>query len=245
VQTPTLALVVARDREIETFKPTPYHILSAQIGHVNGGFLARWLAAPMQPGLDGRGRLIDAPIAHAIVARVQGQTGRVTQTAEEPKSLPSPLPYSLTDITARASAEYGYSADDVLAACQALYETHKLTSYPRTDARHLPEIQHADAAAVLAALRSNLPALGGLIELTVASRKSRAWDDAKVTAHHGIVPTMHRGDLTRLSVLERHLYEMIARSYIAQFLSSHDYVATTIDVIINRYGGHGGNEPRA
>ena len=233
VQTPTLALVVMRDREIESFKAIPYHTLTAAIGHVNGAFLARWLPSANQPGLDSAGRLVDAAIANAVVQRVQGLKGAVTLRADESKSQPPPLPYSLADITAKASAEYGYTADDVLAACQALYETHKLTTYPRTDAQHLPESQFSDAPAVFAAIRTQLPALATLTERADYGRKSRAWDDAKVTAHHGIIPTMHQGDHAPLSEVESRLYELIVRTYIAQFMPPYEFVVTTLEVMIN------------
>ncbi len=232
VQTPTLALVVMRDREIESFKPCAYQTLTAEVGHVNGGFLARWTPAAKQPGLDSEGRLVDPAIAAAIVARVKGQRGQISSYNEETKSQAPPLPMSLADITAKASATFGYSADEVLGACQALYETHKLTTYPRTDAQYLPESQHADAPAVLGAIGKHLPALAELAHRVDPARKSKAWDDTKVTAHHAIIPTMHQGDHAPLSEIEGRLYELIARTYLAQFLPSFEYLATTIEVAI-------------
>ena len=100
---------------------------------------------------------------------------------------PSPCP------TLRlASAKFGYSAEDVLNACQALYETHKLTSYPRTGCAYLPESQHADAPRVLEAIKHVNPELAGLVDGADPRIKSKTWDDSKITAHHGIVPTMQK-----------------------------------------------------
>ena len=145
VQTPTLALVVARDREIEAFKAVPYHTIRAVVQHAGGSFAAAWKAKEDQAGLDSEGRLVDTAVADALVAAVKGQPGTIAAYKQEAKKQNQPLAFALSDITALASAKFGYSAEDVLNTCQALYETHKLTSYPRTDCAYLPESQHADA----------------------------------------------------------------------------------------------------
>lgn len=144
VQTPTLALVVARDREIEAFKAVPYHTIRAVVQHAGGSFAAAWKAKEDQAGLDSEGRLVDTAVADALVAAVKGQPGTIAAYKQEAKKQNQPLAFALSDITALASAKFGYSAEDVLNTCQALYETHKLTSYPRTDCAYLPESQHAE-----------------------------------------------------------------------------------------------------
>jgi DNA topoisomerase III len=116
----------------------------------------------------------------------------------------------------------------VLNVCQALYETHKLTSYPRTDCAYLPESQHADAADVLAAIKHVNPELGGIVDSADPSIKSNTWDDSKITAHHGIIPTMHKGGKASLTDKERHIYELIVRAYLAQFYPLHEYMKTTV-----------------
>jgi DNA topoisomerase IA len=92
-------------------------------------------------------------------------------------------------------------------------------SAPRTEVRHIFEAQHADAPEILAALRENLPAMQGVIDRTDPSLKSSAFNDKKVdgTSHHGIVPTVATADLSGLTPLERNVYDMIVRSYLAQF----------------------------
>lgn len=230
VQTPTLALVVARDRAIEAFKPVPYHTIRAQFEHPAGRFQASWKAAETQAGLDPEGRLIDTAIADGLVKAVAGQAGQIAEYRQEPKTKPPPLAFALSDITALASAKWGYSAEDVLNACQALYETHKLTSYPRTDCAYLPESQYADAPQVLAALRHVNPDLAELIDGADPRIKSRTWNDAKITAHHGIIPTMHKGSVAALTERERAIYELIVRAYIAQFYALHEYLQTTVAV---------------
>jgi len=232
VQTPTLALVVARDREIEGFVPTAYHRITAIIVHENGAFSASWKPREDQEGLDSEGRLINTAIADALVAAVSGASGTVAEYKKEAKTQAQPLAFALSDIPALASSRYGYSAEQTLKICQSLYETHKLTSYPRTDCAYLPESQHADAPAVLAALKQVNPELSVLIEAANPKLKSRTWNDKKITAHHGIIPTLHAGDKSALSEPERNLYELIVRAYIAQFWPLHEYLQTKVSLEI-------------
>ena len=232
VQTPTLALVVARDREIEAFKAVPYHTIRAVVQHAGGSFAAAWKAKEDQAGLDSEGRLVDTAVADALVAAVKGQPGTIAAYKQEAKKQNQPLAFALSDITALASAKFGYSAEDVLNTCQALYETHKLTSYPRTDCAYLPESQHADAPRVLEAIKHVNPELAGLVDGAEPRIKSKTWDDSKITAHHGIVPTMQKGSKAALSERERNIYDLIVRAYLAQFYPLHEYMQTTVGVEI-------------
>jgi len=230
VQTPTLAQVVIRDREIEAFKPQAYHNIKILVEHAAGRFSATWKPREDQPGLDVEGRLIDTPIADALVAAVNRQPGTIASYTQEAKKQTQPLAFALSDITAIASAKWGYSAEDVLNACQALYETHKLTSYPRTDCAYLPESQHADAQVVLAAIKHVNPDLAALVDGADPRIRSKTWDDSKITAHHGIVPTMEHGSKQGLSEPERNIYNVIVRAYLAQFYPVHEYMQTTVSV---------------
>ncbi|HZZ03536.1 DNA topoisomerase 3 [Paraburkholderia sp.] len=240
VQTPTLALVVTRDREIEAFKPIPFHTIRAAIKHEGGVFLAAWRAQEDQAGLDSEGRLVDTAIANSLVESVSGKTGRITEYKQEPKKQNQPKAYSLSDITLLASNKFGYSAADVLEVCQSLYEA-KLTSYPRTDCAYLPESQHADAPRVLAAIKQVNPELGGIVDGADPRIKSKTWDDSKITAHHGIIPTMHTGSAGALSEQEQNVYGLIVRAYVAQFYPQHEYLSTTValDVAGERFEAKG------
>lgn len=228
VQTPTLALVVGRDKDIEGFKPVPYHTIRAEIQHAGGSFMAGWKAKEDQAGLDPEGRLVDTAIANAIVEKVTGKAGELAEYKQEAKKQNQPLAFALSDITALASSRFGYSAEDVLNACQSLYETHKLTSYPRTDCAYLPESQHADAPRVLEAVRQVNPELAAIIDGGDPRIKSPTWNDKKITAHHGIIPTMHKGSTAGLNDKERNIYGLIVRAYIAQFYPVHEYMHTTV-----------------
>ena len=228
----TLALVVARDREIEAFKAVPYHTIRAVVQHAGGSFAAAWKAKEDQAGLDSEGRLVDTAVADALVAAVKGQPGTIAAYKQEATKQNQPLAFALSDITALASAKFGYSAEDVLNTCQALYETHKLTSYPRTDCAYLPESQHADAPRVLEAIKHVNPELAGLVDGADPRIKSKTWDDSKITAHHGIVPTMQKGSKAALSERERNIYDLIVRAYLAQFYPLHEYMQATVGVEI-------------
>ena len=233
VQTPTLALVVGRDREIESFKPAAYHTIKAAFQVRNNAFLANWQPAKDQQGLDCEGRLVDTLIANQLIQCVTGKSGLITHHKQEAKKKNHPRAYSLSDITLEASNQFGYSATEVLDACQSLYETHKLTSYPRTDCGFLPESQWGDAPQVLAALKHVNPELSILIERCDTSIKSSTWDDSKIGAHYGIIPTMHQGSTAGLNEKERTIYNLIVRAYLAQFYPLHEYLSTLIHIDIN------------
>jgi DNA topoisomerase-3 len=235
VQTPALKLVDDRCRAIQTFKPVPYFTLTATLQHANGAFVARWQPADEQAGLDETGRLVDGAVAHALVAHLTGQSATIASYEQAPKREHPPLPLSLNELTVAVCGKYGVTAEAVLDAAQVLYERYKVTSYPRTENRYLSEAQHTDAPAVIAALGQNLPGLGGLIAKADMGRKSAAFDDKKMDGnpHHGIVPTVATADLSKLTELERNVYELIVRSYLAQFFEPAVFLQTKIEARID------------
>ncbi|KTD03694.1 DNA topoisomerase I [Legionella geestiana] len=232
VQTPTLKLVVERDREIAAFVAMPFYGLKATMAHQGTTFIATFKPAEDMPGLDSEGRLIDKALADRLAARIQGRTGAVVRYQKAPKSRMPPLPYTLSDITLEASSRYGLGASEVLAICQTLYEIHKLTSYPRTDCSYLPESQFADVPDILHALKAVNPDMLALIEGASPAIRSRAWDDAKVSVHFGIIPTRQEGSKAALSGPERQVYELIVRRYLAQFYPPEQYLVTDIDIAV-------------
>lgn len=225
VQTPTLALVVARDREITNFKPADYFVLRASFAHTAGDFTATFVPSETQAGLDASGRLVDFTQVAAVLDQVNGVDGVVAESLRENKSKAAPLPHSLSSLQKAASSRFGMSAQEVLDTAQALYE-RKLTTYPRTDCRYLPNEQFDGAAAVLAAL-SSVPALEQVAGTADASLKSSAWNTQKVTAHHAIAPT---GEMPpdNLKAAERDLYLMIATAFCLQFQPPMRYEARKI-----------------
>ena len=238
VQTPALQIAYERDRAIETFKPVPFFRIVARIEHANGLFKANWKAGDDQPGLDDAKprRLVDAAIAQALVTRLSGQPATIVDYEKAQRKEGAPLPMSLNELTVAACTKFGCTGAEVLEAAQVLYvRPLQLTTYPRTEVRHLSEAQHADAPEVLAALAQNLPSMRGVIDRADPSVKSAAFNDKKVdgTSHHGIVPTVAVRDLSGLSPLERGVYDMIVRSYLAQFYPAAVFMETQIEVHVD------------
>ena len=225
VQTPTLALVVRRDLEIEQFKPRDFFEVMAYCRHQNGDFLAKWKpSANDGPGFDEEGRLIDRKLADSIAAKATGP-GKISRYEAKDSKQSAPLPFSLSALQKAASAKYGMSANQVLETAQSLYEK-KITSYPRSDARYLPEEQHSDAGRIL----SQLPVPDQLKAKVSANRKHAAWNTGKVTAHHAIIPTGDRA--AGLTDAEQKIYDLIWKSYVALFLPDYLYKAISVAVIL-------------
>lgn len=232
VQTPTLALVAKRDVAIRDFKPVPYFVIKARLG---GGkpFTAVWEPEESQAGIDEQKRLVDRCIAAALQQRLKavGQA-TVVRCSRTPKKIAQPKVFSLADIQLGASNQFGFSAEKTLNLCQSLYETHKATSYPRTDCSFLPESQYADAKNVLAAIAKTMPPLAGLVAKCDCSIQSPTWNDKKITAHHGIIPTQQAADGSKFSDDERKIYRLIAERYLSNFLPAHEYLACSIELRI-------------
>lgn len=233
VQTPTLGLVVARDLAIEGFKPVPFYTLAATIKHAGGSFQANWKAKAEQAGLDAEGRLVDEKVAQALAARLTGKPAKITKYEKKPGSEHPPLPFSLSSLQMAANDRYGFTAQQVLDICQSLYETHKLTTYPRTDCNYLSEAQHADAAALMEVVTANLPELASVAAKADTARKSPAFNDKKVTAHHAIVPTSRRMDISALTDAEKKIYDMVVRAWLAQFFPPCQFMLTGIEVSVD------------
>ncbi|MBN2907051.1 MAG: DNA topoisomerase III, partial [Rhodobacteraceae bacterium] len=239
VQTPTLKLVVDRDRAIEQFQPIPYYDVQAEFQVRAGRFTAKW-SVP-EDRSDPEGRCLRKDWAEAVVRRVTGQTGVIAAAETKRVQEPPPLPLDLGTLQQEASKRFGLGAQVVLEAAQALYETHKAATYPRTDCPYLPASQHGVAAQVLAALKARAPEYEGLADRADLSRRSRAWNDAKITAHHAIIPTATKTDPGRFSQAERQVHDLICRRYLAQFYPPHAYDKTVIhvDVQCDRFQASG------
>lgn len=224
VQTPTLALVVNRDREIAAFTPIDYLVLQASLQHDAGTFSALFKPSETQPGLDSEGRLVDGATAQGIMDAVRSKNGIITSVTREKKKKPVPLPHCLSSLQKAASSKLGMTAQQILDTAQSLYEK-KLTTYPRTDCRYLPEEQFGDAARIITAL-SGVSGLEAVTAKADSALRGPVWDTKKITAHHAIIPT---GELPKsLSKEENALYLMIAVQYFLQFYPPMLYEAQKI-----------------
>ncbi len=219
VQTPVLGLVVVRDRAIEAFVSKPFYEVLAHLRTERGeAFSARW-----QPSeacarwQDEEGRVLSRALAQNVADRIGGKPGEVVEAKRKPGRQPPPLPYNLSALQIDASKRFGLSAQQVLDACQSLYEKHRLLTYPRSDCRYLPLEHHAEAGKIFKAVMQTAPALAEGVAGARAELKSAAWNDAKVEAHHAIIPTGRALGPDRLSTPEAQVYELVARQYLMQF----------------------------
>jgi DNA topoisomerase III len=230
VQTPTLRLVVQRDREIARFVSVPYWSVEVTLCAHGQSFVASWI--PPQGSTDEAGRCIQQRVAQhgaeriraAAAAQVAGvQTERVREGP--------PLPLDLGTLQELCSRQFGLDVQQTLDIAQALYETHKATTYPRSDCGHLPESMLAEVPAVLDALQTSDPSLIPLIGRLDRNLRSRAWNDGKVTAHHGIIPTLEPAALSAMGEMELMVYRLIRAHYLAQFLPDHEFDRTSAQLL--------------
>ncbi|HWR38491.1 MAG TPA: DNA topoisomerase III [Patescibacteria group bacterium] len=228
VQTPTLAMIVNRETEIQQFVPRNYWTLRSNFGDYYGD----WRDS------SGNGRLFDLARAEAVAANVKGRTGRITQLRTDNKSEPPPLAYNLTELQRDANKRFGFSAQRTLSLLQALYERYKLVTYPRTDSRYIS----ADIVPTLGR-RLQAMAVGPYADWVRKVPQplkpgKRFVDDARVSDHHAIIPTEQPLKLAELGNDERNLYDLIARRFLAVLYPPHRYQQTTIVTEVNGESFH-------
>src|SRR6266487_2439239 len=224
VQTPTLALMVKREREIQAFVPEPYWLVHAQFD-------------PRYEGLWFEGdetRLKEAKRAEEIAAKVSGTDGVVESVERKEQSERAPLLYDLTSLQRDANRRFGFSARRTLQAAQSLYEDKKAITYPRTSSRWLS----GDLVAQLKATAATLAPIGeyaaaaqyvlGLQQLPLG----RVVNDSKVDDHHAIIPTDVEHDLDRFSPDERRIFDLVARRFLAAFHPPARYARTTVVTLV-------------
>lgn len=226
VQTPTLQLVIDRDRAIASFRPVPYWVIDVQLaadgGNAGAPFRARWIAP--DGAADDAGRCIRETSAQAAAqAFHRAALAQVSTVKTERVREPPPLPFDLTTLQAECSARFGLDVDETLELAQGLYERHKAITYPRTDSGYLPTSMLGEVSTVLDALTTTKPAIRPIIDTLDRSLRSRAWDDSRVGAHHGMIPTTEPADILLFSEKERLVYQLIRGRFLAQFLPAHEY----------------------
>lgn len=228
VQTPTLRLVVDRDRSIADFVPVAFWAIDVHLLHDGQPFIAQWRAP--QDACDDQDRCLNQALAQQAASDMgAASSARVVKLKTERIREAAPLPFDLGTLQEVCSKRLGLGAQETLDIAQSLYETHKVITYPRSDCGFLPLSQHADASRILAALERADPSLEKLAPYLDPTRRSRAWNDAKVTAHHGIIPTGTGASLERLQGKPRAVYSLIRARYLAQFLPNHEYDRTQAD----------------
>ena len=220
VTTPTLAMVVRRELEIERFKPVKYYV---PVITLSNGVRMRWFrrqGCEGTPGFDAEGRIISEAVARQIVhAIINGMKGQTSLAEAKKKFEAPPLPFSLGTLQSTASRRYGLTLKEVTQAAQSLYERHKMITYVGTDCRFLPRSALESAANTVRALARVLPAPVRGADLSLVSR---AWDDSKTDEHSAIAPT---GTIVNgLNEAEKNVFEAVSRRFLAQFYPAHEYV---------------------
>ena len=229
VQTPTLKLVVDRDREIAAFVSVPYWAIDVSLSAGGQTFTAQWVAP--DASTDDAGRCLRQPVAQQAAQQIRaaGSAQVVSVETERVREGP-PLLFDLGTLQEVCSKQLGLDVQETLEIAQALYETHKATTYPRSDSGYLPESMFAEVPTVLDSLLKTDPSLRPITEQLDRSVRSRAWNDGKVTAHHGIIPTLEPANLSAMSEKERAVYRLIRAHYLAQFLPHHEFDRTVADL---------------
>jgi DNA topoisomerase-3 len=228
VQTPTLAIVIEREERIRKFVPRAYWELEASFAVAAGGYTGRWFDQGFKKSDDEHARaerLWDEARAQAIKARCEGKPGTVEEESK-PSSQLSPLLYDLTSLQREANGRFGFSAKTTLSIAQALYEKHKVLTYPRTDARALPEDYLGTVLGVMGSLPdAYTPFANKIVKQGWVKPNKRIFNNAKISDHFAIIPT---GTLPRsLSEAEQKIYDMVTRRFLAVFYPAAEYQVTT------------------
>ncbi len=232
VQTPTLAILAAREAEIQAFQPSPYFEVHATFGVAAGNYDGKWIDEAWkksEANPHGRQeRIWDQAQAEAIKARCEGKPGTVSEETKAQSQIVPQL-YDLTTLQREAP----FSAKGTLQIAQALYEKHKMVTYPRTDSRYLPEDYGDTVRETLRDIASSDLDVAGYARAVLEgknengprfSKSKRVFDSKKVSDHFAIIPT---GKIAKLSDTEAKLYDMIVKRFIAVFFPNAEFEQTT------------------
>ena len=239
VQTPTLAILAAREAEIQAFESSPYFEVHANFGVRAGSYDGKWIDEAFRKNEaipHGRAeRIWDQAAAEAIKERCDGKTGTISQETKASTQI-SPQLYDLTTLQREAP----FTAKGTLSIAQALYEKHKMITYPRTDSRYLPEDYGDTVRETLTELASSDLGVAKYARMVLEgdknpgtadhyngprfSKSKRVFDSKKVSDHFAIIPT---GKIAKLSDTEEKLYDMIVKRFIAVFFPNAEYEQTT------------------
>ena len=232
VQTPTLAIVVEREERIRKFKPRGYFEVKASFDAKAGQYEGRWFDPaftrnPADADLRAE-RIWDEEKARQIVADCTGKPGIVTEEAK-PSTQQAPALFDLTSLQREANGRFGFSAKTTLALAQALYERHKVLTYPRTDSKALPEDYVGTVRETLGMLE-NVPPHGQFsVQILnndwVKPANKRVFDNTKISDHFAIIPTTQAPKA--LSEAEQKIYDLVVRRFLAVFFPAAEFRVTT------------------
>jgi DNA topoisomerase-3 len=238
VQTPTLALLVEREERIRAFVPRDYWEVHARFAAKAGEYTARWIDPDFRKDEDSErraDRLWASDTAEAIVAACRDASGTVSEETR-PSTQQSPLLFDLTSLQREANGRFGFSAKGTLSLAQALYERHKVLTYPRTDSRALPEDYLHTVTQTMEAL-SGVQTYGeharNVLKNKWVKPSRRIFDNSKISDHFAIIPTLQMP--RHLNEAEQKLYDLVVRRFLAVFHPAAEYLQTTR---LTRVGEH-------
>lgn len=220
VQTPTVAIIAAREDEIKNFKPLNFYGIEAQ---TSDNLKLTWQDAK------GNSRSFDKEKTDVIVKKLGNQNAKVTEIEKKPKKSFSPGLYDLTELQRDANKIFGYSAKETLNIMQKLYEQHKVLTYPRTDSRYLssdivgtlPERLRACGVGEYRPLTNKI--------LSKPIKASKAFvDDSKVSDHHAIIPTESYVNFSAFTDKERKIYDLVVKRFLAVLFPAFEYEQLTL-----------------
>ena len=229
VQTPTLAILVEREERIRAHRPRDYWEVEAEFAAVAGSYSGRWFDEKFAKSDDEHAkaeRLWDIGKAEAIRKKCLGKHGAVEEESKPTTQL-SPLLYDLTSLQREANGRFGFSAKTTLTLAQALYEKHKVLTYPRTDSRYLPEDYIGTVKETLKSFSGTAYAsfAGQILKGGWAHPNKRIFNNAKVSDHFAIIPT--GAEPKHLSEAEQKLYDLVTKRFLAIFFPAAEYNVTT------------------
>ena len=225
VQTPTLALIVNRDLAIAAFVPEDYWEVEARFDAAGAGYSGLWHEGSTT-------RLKEAGPAGAIATAVRGADGVVESLETKPQVEQPPLLYDLTTLQREANSRFGFSASRTLSAAQALYDQHKLLTYPRTSSRYLSGDMAGQLKSVASGVGAAAPDYADAARYVLGLDRlplGRVVNDARVGDHHAIIPTEGDHDLAGLGRDERRVYDMVARRFLAAFHPAARFERTVVE----------------
>ncbi len=229
VQTPTLAIICERQKEINAFVPDDYFEVTADFGEYKG----LWTNLK-----ENSSKIKTEEEAAKIISETKGKEGAVKSVKKEEKRQAPPLLYDLTELQREANSKYGFSAQKTLSIAQELYEKRKMITYPRTDSRYLSDdmIPKIHATLKLLSLTETYrePA-ERVLNLPKLPITKRIIDNSKITDHHALIPTDGRLRPEALSEDEFKVFDLIARRFMAVFYPYYVYNTTTIITEINTH----------
>lgn len=223
VQTPTVAIIAAREDEIKNFKPQTYYGIEAQTDSLK----LTWQDA------NGNSRSFNKEKTDVIVIALGSQDAKIVALDRKPKKSFAPGLYDLTELQRDANKLFGYSAKETLNIMQKLYESHKVLTYPRTDSRYL-------SSDLVGTLPERLKACGigeyrsltnKILTKPIKANKSFI-DDSKVSDHHAIIPTEGYVNLSAFNDKERKIYDLVVKRFLAVLFPAHEYEQLTVQAQI-------------